>query len=511
MTIDSHRPGDPVTATDEPIHRTAPRPAIAGLLAFLSTPIGMLYVRRPAWALGYLLVGQVLTMLMVAAVYSELGPTLPSRAYLMPVLTFKIVCAIHAFVLGSHAASLGNPWYTRWYSLAGAALSLIAAVFLLRAFVFETFSGNSANMYPTIRPGAVLFVSKLGHGNYGAYGLQLPEMAHSKQIERTDVVVYRRPDNPQLVVVGRIIGLPGDHIQYVDRQLSINGVEVPTSSGPPDDLYAGIAYHYVTEVINGRRIAIAWIPARVARDANEVVPPGNFMLLGDSRDNAKDSRYIGMIPRANILGSSATSSPQLQQALASHVQRRPVRIADQRCGGLCMSELFAWLDIPALVLWGTALSRGEVLGFLTGVACVWLAARNHIGNFPLGVANSLLLLQLFLRTRLFADAALQLFFIALNLRGWWQWARHGAAPVLPITSASRSQLATAAVWSIAGIPTLTLVLTLARGSVPLFDASITALSLVAQWLMNRRLLQSWWWWMVVDVISIPVYVYKGCT
>jgi nicotinamide mononucleotide transporter len=174
-----------------------------------------------------------------------------------------------------------------------------------------------------------------------------------------------------------------------------------------------------------------------------------------------------------------------------------------------MSSLFVWLDSPALLLWSTPMTVAEVLGLITGIVCVWLAARNHIWNFPIGIANSLLLFQLFCRTRLFADATLQVVFILLNLRGWWQWARHGAAPVLPITNANTKHLILAMVYSGLGIVTLTVLLTLARGSVPVFDASIAALSLVAQWLMNRRLLQSWWWWIIVDVISIPVYVYKG--
>jgi nicotinamide mononucleotide transporter len=171
--------------------------------------------------------------------------------------------------------------------------------------------------------------------------------------------------------------------------------------------------------------------------------------------------------------------------------------------------LIDWLQSPALLLWGTALSMAECLGFATGIACVWLAARNNIWNFPLGIANSALLLLLFAHARLFADASLQVVFMALGFRGWWQWARHGTAPALPVTTASLSQWQIAIACSIAGTAALTGILTLARGSVPFFDASITALSLVAQWLLNRRVLQTWWWWMVVDVISIPVYLYKG--
>jgi len=171
--------------------------------------------------------------------------------------------------------------------------------------------------------------------------------------------------------------------------------------------------------------------------------------------------------------------------------------------------LLDWLNSPALLLLATPLSIAECLGFATGIACVWLAARNNIWNFPLGIANSALLLLLFFHARLFADAGLQVMFIALNLRGWWQWARHGTGAVLAVTSASDSQLRIALIGSLVSTLALAALLTLAKGSVPVFDASITALSLVAQWLLNRRVLQNWWWWMAVDVISIPVYIYKG--
>jgi nicotinamide mononucleotide transporter len=151
----------------------------------------------------------------------------------------------------------------------------------------------------------------------------------------------------------------------------------------------------------------------------------------------------------------------------------------------------------------------ECLGFTTGIACVWLAARNNIWNFVFGILNSALLLLLFLQARLLADATLQVMFITLGVRGWWQWARHGTAAASSITTASSLQWRTAIICSVAGTVALTTLLTLVKGSVPFFDASITALSLVAQWLLNRRVLQSWWWWMAVDLISIPVYIYKG--
>jgi len=173
-----------------------------------------------------------------------------------------------------------------------------------------------------------------------------------------------------------------------------------------------------------------------------------------------------------------------------------------------LNTILAWLDTTSLTLWSTSMTWAECLGFLTGIVCVWLAARNNIWNFPVGITNGLLLFELFWRTRLFADATLQVCFILLNARGWWQWARHAGAPVLPITHTSGTHLKVALLCSAVGICALAVLLTLVRGSVPIFDASILALSLVAQWLMNHRKLQSWWWWMAVDVISIAVYIYK---
>jgi nicotinamide mononucleotide transporter len=168
-----------------------------------------------------------------------------------------------------------------------------------------------------------------------------------------------------------------------------------------------------------------------------------------------------------------------------------------------------WLELPLLRLWGNALSNGEVLGFATGLACVWLAAQKNVWNFPFGIANCALLLILFLDARLFADSGLQLVFIALNVRGWWQWARGVELREEPVTAASGRQLLRFTLYGLALSAALAAALAYARGSVPVFDGLITGFSLLAQWLLNRKVLQNWLYWMAVDVVSIPVYAYKG--
>ncbi|HTE40821.1 MAG TPA: nicotinamide riboside transporter PnuC, partial [Steroidobacteraceae bacterium] len=173
-----------------------------------------------------------------------------------------------------------------------------------------------------------------------------------------------------------------------------------------------------------------------------------------------------------------------------------------------MPSLIAFLNSPAFSVLNQALSVAEVLGFATGLWCVWLTARKSILNFPVGIANSALLLLLFSQTRLFADATLQILFIVLSARGWWLWAQVDQGVELPISNAPRRIFSAAIVLSLLLSATIGGLLFVVRGSIPVFDGLITGLSLVAQWLLNRRLVQSWYWWIAVDVISIPVYIYK---
>jgi nicotinamide mononucleotide transporter len=172
-----------------------------------------------------------------------------------------------------------------------------------------------------------------------------------------------------------------------------------------------------------------------------------------------------------------------------------------------------WLSPLITPLWtvaGMPMSSGDVLGFVTGLGCVWLTARANIWNFPVGVVNSAILGLVFYGQRLFADACLQLVFIALGVRGWlgWRSAQH-ASEQSPVVRSSARELALLC----AAVPPLTFALWTALrwlgGSAPLLDALITALSLCAQWLLNRRALETWLFWISVDLISVPLYLSRG--
>src|SRR5262249_8442301 len=147
--------------------------------------------------------------------------------------------------------------------------------------------------------------------------------------------------------------------------------------------------------------------------------------------------------------------------------------------------------------------------FVTGAACVWLTVAARVANFPVGIANSAFFLVLFLSARLYADAGLQVVYIALGFAGWWQW-RHGAA--------GREQVAGTRAWArlpgrcfacVCAAPWgLTLLLGWASDVAPFWDALTTAVSLAAQFLLNLKRIENWAFWMVADIVYIPLYAVK---
>ena len=170
----------------------------------------------------------------------------------------------------------------------------------------------------------------------------------------------------------------------------------------------------------------------------------------------------------------------------------------------------AWLTHPVLVVAGMPMSWGDIAGFLTGIVNVWLAARAHVWNFHLGILNAAILGLVFLQERLFADASLQIVFIVLNVRGLLQWrAGHTVRESDPVFRLPHREHTLLVLVAGALFFPLWYVLGLLRGSAPPIDAAITSLSIVAQWLLNRRVLENWAWWIVIDLISIPLYVSRG--
>lgn len=156
------------------------------------------------------------------------------------------------------------------------------------------------------------------------------------------------------------------------------------------------------------------------------------------------------------------------------------------------------------------LSVVEVLGFVTGALCVWAVTRQFAWNWPIGIANNLVFIVLFLGAGLYADTALQVIFVVIGVYGWWMWSRGSAGPELPVRRAMRWEASAGVATAAAGTVVVALLLaTQTNSTVPWPDAFILAASLLATWAQARKLIEHWWVWIAVDVVSIPLYVHKG--
>ena len=156
------------------------------------------------------------------------------------------------------------------------------------------------------------------------------------------------------------------------------------------------------------------------------------------------------------------------------------------------------------------MSTLEVLAVILGLACVGLTVRQHIACWPTGLAMVALYIVVFYRARLYADMLLQVVYVVLQLYGWHAWATGG--PRRTGLAVSRLPRHAAVAWSIVcavGTAALGTVMHLRTdASLPYLDAFATNASLIAQWLLGRKVLESWLVWIVVDVFSIGMYLAK---
>ncbi|MBI0325901.1 signal peptidase I [Burkholderia plantarii] len=212
---------------------------------------------------------------------------------------------------------LRQPW---WLEYTASFFPVILAVFVVRSFVVEPFKIPSGSMVPTLLVGDFILVNKF------EYGLRLPignqKITRGSPLSRGDVVVFRYPKDESVDYIKRVIGLPGDTVQYLDKKLTINGQPVPETPLPDffDEERMNYAKQYEETIDGTRKNAILNNPAvppfvmgaydfpyKSNCTYNEhgvicKVPPGHYFMMGDNRDNSADSRYWGFVPDSDIVG-----------------------------------------------------------------------------------------------------------------------------------------------------------------------------------------------------------------
>jgi signal peptidase I len=218
---------------------------------------------------------------------------------------------------------LMQPWWLDWTA---GLFPVIVVVFLLRSFLFEPFKIPSGSMIPTLMIGDLILVNKF------TYGLRLPvlhtKLTQGNKPQRGDVMVFRYPPKPSLDYIKRVVGVPGDEVAYLNKQLTINGKAIEKK--PLTDFLDEDTLRYSKHF--EEQLGPDGGPLKTLRLLNEAdrpafipgvepfafaenckysvegvvckVPPGHYFMMGDNRDNSLDSRYWGFVPEQNIVGKA---------------------------------------------------------------------------------------------------------------------------------------------------------------------------------------------------------------
>lgn len=181
---------------------------------------------------------------------------------------------------------------------------IFVIVLVLRAFLVEPFRIPSGSMIPTLLVGDFILVNKFD------YGIRLP-LVNRKIIDigdpkRGDVVVFRYPEDPSTPFIKRVVGVPGDRIEYKAKRLFVNGEAVPYDAA---GTYVGVksavmhtGAEKLVEHLGEHAHDIIVTPRAYSFDWEGTVPPDSYFVLGDNRDNSRDSRFWGFVPDENLIG-----------------------------------------------------------------------------------------------------------------------------------------------------------------------------------------------------------------
>ncbi len=183
---------------------------------------------------------------------------------------------------------------------------------VIRTVLFQPFSIPSGSMMPTLLIGDYLFVSKWSYG-FSKFSLPFsPDLFEGRILasdpHRGDVVVFRKPSEPQTDYIKRLIGLPGDRVQMRDGVLYLNGQAVPKDPAGFFVTGGGTQIPQFRETLpNGvTYLTLDADPDSIGDNTREfLVPPGHYFMMGDNRDNSLDSRFdVGYVPFENFVGKA---------------------------------------------------------------------------------------------------------------------------------------------------------------------------------------------------------------
>ncbi|MFL5732421.1 MAG: nicotinamide riboside transporter PnuC, partial [Chloroflexia bacterium] len=152
----------------------------------------------------------------------------------------------------------------------------------------------------------------------------------------------------------------------------------------------------------------------------------------------------------------------------------------------------------------------EIVGVAFGLLSVWLTVKVSLWCWPIGIISVAAFAILFFEIKLYADMLLQIFFLVTSFLGWYYWLHGGREKAeLPITTLSRPQVALLGVGLAISIYVVGYMFsTYTDAHIPFWDATASGMSVLAQLLLMRKMLENWYLWIAVDILSIGIYIYK---
>jgi nicotinamide mononucleotide transporter len=151
----------------------------------------------------------------------------------------------------------------------------------------------------------------------------------------------------------------------------------------------------------------------------------------------------------------------------------------------------------------------EIIGVITGLLCVALAAMNNIWNWPIAIISVGVYIFIFFNSHLYADMGLQFYFMGMNIYGWYFWShKSGNEKKTPVIRITRKETILSIIAIIVFTFFLGTVLKYTTASFPYLDSFCTACSLVGQVFLARKVLENWLIWIFVDIIYVGVYIFK---
>jgi signal peptidase I len=196
---------------------------------------------------------------------------------------------------------------SEFFEYARSFFPILLAVFLLRSFLYEPFRIPSSSLEPTMLVGDFLLVNKFD------YGIRLPvihkTIFKTGTPQRGDIFVFRFPKNPSIDFIKRIVGVPGDHIKYIDKVLYINGQKISqemkeTTSRINEEGNVQPVYLLSEDLLGVKHDIYQNIDQGSQNFEDIVVPEGMYFAMGDNRDDSEDSRFWGFVPDKNIIGKA---------------------------------------------------------------------------------------------------------------------------------------------------------------------------------------------------------------